>query len=631
MNNDDLRARATAAGLLVDWHAIDGQHQTVSPETLVAALAAMGEPDDVRVTFVTFDAGTSIDLGEAGPAKLVCEDGTEADIDPRGFIVDAVGYHHVELGDRRITLAIAPRRAPGIADLTGRPRAWGTAVQVYSVRGRDPAGFGDFRALGAFAAQAGGAGADVLAISPVHALFAADPARFSPYSPSSRDFLNVLYADPGDGAGEPPGGALVDWPAASAARFARLRAAFERFEGDAGFDAFVADGGDPLRHHALFEALSCHFRSRGHDAGFKDWPAAFRDPGTAAVTAFALGHAREVAFHLFLQWLADRSLARAHHAASDAGMAIGLIGDLAIGLDTGGSHAWSRPAELITGLTIGAPPDYFQPKGQGWGITGFSPIALGQTGYEPYLRILRAALRHSGGVRIDHALGLGRLWVIPDGAGPQDGVYMRYPIDDMLRLLALEATRANAIVIGEDLGVVPEGFRDSMAERHVLGMSVLPFERGPEGAFDDPARWRRVAAAMTSTHDLAPIAGWWSEDDLDWRDRLGNVVESREDRAHGRAQFWQRAQDSGVVSGDAPGMTDPQPAVDAAIALVGASACELAIVPAEDLFGLVDAPNIPGTTDQHPNWRRRLPDTAETLFADPAVRRRTDRLDTQRP
>jgi 4-alpha-glucanotransferase len=327
-----------------------------------------------------------------------------------------------------------------------------------------------------------------------------------------------------------------------------------------------------------------------------------------------------------LQWRAARGLADAQSAARSAGMGIGLLADLAVGLDSGGSHAWSRREELLHGLILGAPPDAFQAAGQGWGITGLSPTALKRMGYEPFLRTLRAALGPAGGLRIDHALGLGRLWVIPDGAAPVDGVYLRQPFDDLIRLVTLEAHRAKALVIAEDLGVVPPGFRDRLAERHLLGMRVLPFERDAAGHFVDPAYWSRRAAAMTTTHDLTPIAGWWSGVDIAWRDRLGFDGETLAQRAADREQFWNAA-----GSGAIPPPADPEPVVDAAIRQVARSACEVAIIAIEDLVGLEEAPNLPGTIDQHPNWRRRLPDTTEALLAEPATARRLDIVREARP
>jgi 4-alpha-glucanotransferase len=645
MSDAALAQLAVAAGLLPEWEDADGVAHIVAPDTLRAALAALDLPaatpgsiadshERLRVAadrdFITGDVGRPVE-GWSGRGRLSLEHGGTRDVAAGAtLVIDEPGYHRIDTGDRIVTLAIAPPRAPGVTALTGRPRGWGLSAQLYALRGAQAAGFGDFAALADLVRAAAARGADALAISPVHALFLADPTRFSPYSPSSRDFLNPLFAEPASGT-EPDGDALIDWPTASAARIARLRADFAAFDGDPAFDAFVAAGGLPLHGHALFEALHAHFHAQGIAGGWQDWPDAFHDPDGAAVAQFAAEHRDATDFHLFLQWRAAHGLSKAQTAATTSGMAIGLVADLAVGIDPGGSHAWSRRGELLHGLTLGAPPDAFQAAGQGWGITGLSPTALARTGYEPFLRTVRAALAQAGGLRVDHALGLGRLWVIPAGAAPLDGVYLRQPIDDLLRLLVLEAHRSRAIVIGEDLGVVPPGFRDRLGERHLLGMRVLPFERTGDGGFTDPQGWSPVAAAMTSTHDLTPFAGWWRGVDLDWRERLGADADTPAQRQADRARFWARATTSADATGAAPPQDDPEVAVDAAITLVARSDCELALVAIEDLVGLDQAPNLPGTIDEHPNWRRRLPASPDTLFAENAVAARLATLTEERP
>jgi 4-alpha-glucanotransferase len=585
LSDTALAKLASEAGLLVEWEGWDGRFRTVSPDTLRAALTALGLP-----------CATEADAAESR-ARLAAE------TRPPSFDT------------------IEP--APGTAELTGQAKAWGLAAQLYSLRGEAPSEIGDFASLADIVHAAGRQGADALAISPVHALFLADPHRFSPYSPSSRDFLNPLFADCGPGE---PGGDLIDWPQASAARVARLRAAFDRFEGDPDFEAFIAAGGAALAGHALFEALHGHFSAQGIPGGWQGWPVAYRDPNGPAVAAFSREQAQEIRFHLFAQWRAAAGLSAAQAAAKASGMGIGLIADLAVGIDPGGSHAWSRRDELLHGLTLGAPPDAFQAGGQGWGITGLSPTALARTGFEPFLRTIRAALAHAGGIRIDHALGLGRLWVIPDGASPLDGVYLRQPMETLLGLLAQEARHARALVIAEDLGVVPPGIRDRLAERHLLGMRVLPFERDGKGRFTDPTGWTRPAVAMTSTHDLTPMAGWWRGIDIGWRERLGFGGDTPRRRALDRRRFWHAAGD-----GPPPAPSAPARAVDAAVVRVARAGCELAIVAIEDVLALEEAPNLPGTIDQHPNWRRRLPASPDVLLAQPAVADRIATLNRERP
>jgi 4-alpha-glucanotransferase len=628
---------AEAAGILIDWEDAAGVQRQVTVESLRAVLTGLGllcgsdaqcaesmealQADTAEQCRV-IDTDTPL-TGLSGRAQLRLEDGGTRDLhlatNPR---IDVPGYHRLAWSGGEMDLIVSPGRC--VLPAAGW-RGWGAAAQIYALR--DAAPFGDFASLGRFVAEAAKAGADAVMMSPVHALFTTDPSRYSPYSPSSRHFLNPWYADAGEGWFDGRQGDLIDWPAAVTAKLAAFRARFAAMRDDPAFRAY-ADGADArLVGHARFEALHAHFLKQQGARGWQDWPEAYHRPDAPAVDAFAEAQAEEVRFHLFLQWQAETSLAGVGEAARD--MRIGLVTDLAVGLDAGGSHAWSRGEELMLGIGIGAPPDAFQPAGQNWGITSFSPFALRRMSYRPFVDLLRGSMRHAGGIRIDHALGLRRLWVVPTGASPLDGAYLRQPEDELLRLIALESTRADAIVIGEDLGVVPPGFRDAIAARGLLGMRVLPFERDKEGDFTPSSGWDVQATAMTSTHDMPPIAGWWEGRDIDWRERFGTEGDrdaERTERAEDRTRLWQACSDAGLVDTAEPTADTPAPAVDAAIAFTARSPCTLAIIPAEDLFGLDEAPNLPGTVDEHPNWRRRLPDTADALFARPATLRRIDQI-----
>ncbi|MBI1684058.1 4-alpha-glucanotransferase [Caulobacter hibisci] len=648
MSQDRLAALAQEAGIIIDWVDFDGQARQVGDETIRAVLTALGYDPQAPsagtaavarapADFLVSQAGASITVRSRDRhGAVLFEDGRRLDVATAdgtlAFSIEEPGYHTLELDDRRITVAVCPPRGLTPRDRLGR-RAWGLGLQLYA--SREGGDFGDFTGLAAVARAAGAVGADALAISPTHALFPSAPGRCSPYSPSSRDHLNLLFADPGGAAPlEPAGPDLIDWPVAAAARLARLAGAYQAFAGDPRLDDFIAAGGVELRRHALFEALDEHFAPTLGPGAWRRWPAPFRDPAGAEAAADALGLSERVGFFLFAQWLADLGLERAQAEAKAAGMGLGLISDLAVGLDPGGSHAWRRPQDLMNGLTLGAPPDAFQAAGQGWGITSFSPGALRGSGYAPFLATIRAALRHAGGLRIDHALGLGRLWVVPDGAPADHGAYLRYPLDDLLNLIALESRRAGAVIIGEDLGVVPEGLRASLAERGLLGMRVLPFERTASGAFKPPSDWDPLAVAMTSTHDLSPTAGWWRGRDIAWRERLdapGDRAAEQADRAEDRQAFWETAVEAGVADGPAPDIETPDAAVDAALAWVAQTPCELALIPIEDLLGLDEAPNLPGVVEVHPNWRRRLPAAAQALLSQPIVAGRLARLNAQRP
>ncbi len=646
------------------------------------------------------DEGTGADSAIAADASL------SADASAWLAPIDRIGYHRLFVGPLALTLAVAPPRCYGVADAVAArrdwrdrgaasdapgngpagPRLWALAAQLYSLRREGDGGLGDYTALAELAEAAARQGAAALAISPVHAMFCADPGRYSPYGPSSRLMHNVLHVDGAhtlgtqawrealqalaqedarhagqarddgraQGAGHPGraghggnGESLptrlarleaaerIDWPEVSRLKLRLLRrlylsAAFRDSASlQAAFAAFRREGGDALEHHARFEALHAHFNARSSSpgGGWRSWPDEFRDPRSPAVQSWAEAHADEVGLHAFMQWLAARGLAGAQARARAAGMPIGLIADLAVGADGDGSQSWSRQGEMLNGLSVGAPPDVLNVHGQSWGLAAFSPRAMARHGYGAWIEMLRATLRHAGGVRIDHVLGLARLWLVPHGLPATEGAYLSLPIDDLLRLVALESWRARAIVIGEDLGTVPADFPARMQAAGVLGMRVLWFQREGEG-FVAPAQWSDGAVAMTGTHDLPSVAGWWQGRDIDWRTQLAllphgvSEPQEREQRARDRAALWRAVQQAGCAdAGSAPAPPDAPPVADV-LGFVAASPAPLVIVPLEDALGLLEQPNLPGTTAVHPNWLQRLAVPAARLLDAPAVRAR---------
>jgi 4-alpha-glucanotransferase len=694
-DDDALRALAEAAGLCENWTDFRDQPRQVALDTLRTVLASLGLPADsarqveesrtalreersgITPPMVVARCGDPIalpsalaDVASGSVLRLHYEDGgSESPLLVRGG--DGVmrmqglarpGYHQLRGNGAAVTIAVAPRR-----DAVRGRRRFALAAQLYGLRRGEAGGasgdlgLGDFSALAMLAERAAASGADALAISPVHALFSADPHHFSPYSPSSRLFFNALYVDPAALAGaewlqrtldrldlhalaaELASARMVDWPRAAALKLRLLRELWHDFGQlpDAGalresFNAFRDSGGAALADHARFEAI--HAWQFGTDPArwhWRDWPSAFRSPRHPKVEQFARDNCDAVDFHAFLQWLAARGLDAAQHAARGAGMGIGLISDLAVGTDSGGSHAWSRQDDMLQGLSIGAPPDALNGLGQDWGLSTFSPRALTQHGFAPFIELLRASLRHAGGVRVDHILGLNRLWVVPHGAGPNDGVYLRYPLSDLLGLVALEAARHQAVVIGEDLGTVPAGLRAELRDDGVLGMRVLWFERD-HGLFVEPSRWSADAIATTATHDVATVAGWWHGHDIDLHDQLQMFPEGhdadreRVQRERDRRALWAAFTHADVASGELPGADDAATVVDAAIAFVAATPAPLAVIPLEDLLGCTEQPNLPGTIDQHPNWRRRLPLPVEQMLDDGAAAARLRRLRAER-
>ena len=598
--------------------------------------------------------------------RVTLEDGTVREgrfADQGPAIVEAIdrfGYHRLDVEEvsptAPITLAIAPARCYGVADAlcdAGRDtdtRPWGLAVQLYGISRKGDDGLGDYGSLATLAERAARHGAEALAISPVHAMFSADLHRYSPYGPSSRLLANVLHVDPrgvlGDEACaaalkaiDPEGlgtkleaNRLIDWPASSRLRLRVLRHLFDRLmaQGDgetqrmrAELIAFRNRGGEVLEAHARFEAL--HAMLCADDAsmlgGWLTWPAAYRDPHGDAVAAFADEHRDDVAFHAFLQWQAARQLDAAHRAAKSAGMAIGIVADLAVGADGSGSQAWSRQRDMLIGLSIGAPPDLLNALGQSWGLAAFSPRALRSTGFRAWIDMLRAAFAHAGGVRIDHVLGLTRMWLVPAGADAIEGAYLRYPFDDLLRLVALESWRHRAIVIGEDLGTVPEGLPERLSAAGLLGIKVLWFERQwhvPGQPFRPPHEWSNGALAVTTTHDLPTIAGWWSGRDIDWRaqlDLFGEYSSEEVERAARQADrnmLWTMLCESGAAFGEQPPVD--RPPIAEALRYVGSTPAPLAIAPIDDALGVVEQPNLPGTITTHPNWRLRLPASVDRVL-----------------
>jgi 4-alpha-glucanotransferase len=680
MTDVALKALARRAGIALDWRDYANKRHAVSIDTIRHILSALGLACDTKEAIAdsahrlgyralpplitaTVDAGIDLPIAPdraTDPARVIAEDGTfiraRLESTPHGARLcglEKPGYHLLEFGDERLALAVAPSRCFTIADIAGDERLWGLMAQTYGLRSPGDCGIGNMGGIAAVARQAAKLKADALAVSPMHALFAANPNAYSPYSPSSRLFYNPLLADArplfsddrvrkaSANAENAAGGkrladcALIDWPRASALKLRMFRCLFDDFLSSdlaahtsdlaGGFLKFCETGGALLRGHAVFEALhAARIGADGPTSHWRAWPAALRSPDSDEVKLFAQANEREIQFHCFLQWIANQSLAAAQSAAHYAGMRIGLISDLAVGMSGDGSHAWSNQQDVLSELKIGAPPDLYNHNGQNWGLTTFSPWALCAGGFAPYIATLRAALRHAGGARIDHVMSFMRLWVIPNGAAPREGTYLSFPLDDLLRLTALESHRHRAIVIGEDLGTVPAGFRELLSQIGIYGMQVLWFER-TRNRFLPPQDWSADSAAMTSTHDLPTVAGWWHGHDIETRQELGLVADltaETDTRQTDRKTLWRSFVRADAVSGAMPAPSEPRRAVDAAIQYVAQTPSQLALLPLEDALALEEQPNVPGTINEHPNWRRRYPGNADELLDSPQVRER---------
>jgi 4-alpha-glucanotransferase len=599
------RADPASWGVATEYEDAGGELRRVPEETVDWILGEMGAtpvgPPRDAGPLVLRPGGRL----PAGRWRLLAEDGGEAEV--RGALPSDVppGHHRLagEDGAER-ALIVSPGRCV-LPD-----RAWGWAAQLYALRSGRSWGMGDLGDLRRLAAWAGSRGAGALLINPLHADMPGRPAQPSPYSPSSRLYRNPLYLDVA-GVAEALGGSSglddleragralnagprVDRDAVWALKGTALDRIWAGFRGDPDLDAFRAREGALLRRFATFCALA-----ETNRRPWWEWPPEHRRPDAPGVRAFAEEHAGRVAYHEWLQWLLERQLAA-------AGEACGLLHDLAIGIDRSGADAWLWQDLFALRARVGAPPDEFNTLGQDWGIVPFDPWRLRAAGYEPVIRILRSALRAGAGIRVDHVIGLFRLFWIPEGAGPQDGGYVAYPWSDLLDILALESHRAGAYAVGEDLGTVAPFMREELAARDVLSYRLLWFEEEP------PARFPRRALAAVTTHDLPTVAGLWTGADLEEQRRLG-LRPNEEGTAAIRASLAER----GGLAADAP----VEEAVDAAYRLLGESPSLVRVAALEDAALVEERPNVPGTVDERPNWSIPLPLALEELERSPTAER----------
>ena len=567
-----------------------------------------------------------------------------------------IGYHSLNVtgpdGERdSSTLIVTPDTCYGIEDAVGDARVWGIAAQLYGLRSDRNWGIGDYADLGDLAAAGAGKGAAAIGINPVHAGFAADPHHFSPYSPSSRIFLNHLNIDltaVPEFADCPQtrelmaseqvcralatarAADLVDYAAVSAAKLPVLEALHRRFieaasaDRKRAFATFRAEWGNSLERHAIFEALHAHFFGTDmHLWSWRTWPEPYRDCGSAEVAAFATEHADRVDFFAWLQWIADLQLGDAHRRAREAGMPIGVYRDLAVASDGGGSMAWSWPHVVLAGASVGAPPDDLGPMGQNWGLSPLSPQGLRETAYVPFIHALRANMRHAGALRIDHVMALTRLFWIPPGMTGRDGAYVQYPFEDLIRIVALESRRHRCVVIGEDLGTLPAGFPETLQRFGVLSYRIMSFERNDDGGLKQPAQYPERALVAVATHDMPTVRGLWVGRDIDWRGRVVEgispewVDSSHADRKRTRQSTIAALRDAGLDPGD-DAADQPTPGLAEAVhRFIARTPSRLLMVQLEDLLDLDEQANLPGTSSEHPNWQRRLPCTVGELFSHP--------------
>lgn len=590
------------------------------------------------------------------------------------------GYHQLTVckpdgAEISMTLIIVPVTSYQPAALADGGRIYGPALQLYGVRSQRNWGIGDFTDLRLMVELAGEAGMDIIGLNPLHTLFPGNPAHISPYSPSSRLFLNIMYMDVeavADFAECEEARAmvadesfqarlralrseeLVDYPQITAAKLTLLALLYQHFrkqhlqldsERAKQFRVFQAEGGEALRRHALFEALQAHFQ--GQDAGIWGWPVwpeAYRNPAAPVVTAFAQEHVEEIEYYEYLQWLASQQLDAAGKASLTFGLGVGLYGDLAVSVDRGGAEAWANQDVYALGASVGAPPDDFNLNGQDWGLPPWIPERLQMTAYAPFIATLRANMRHMGALRIDHVMGLMRLFWIPhdNGAGAVAGAYVSYPFDDLLGILMLESQRNHCLVIGEDLGTVPDTLREPLQQAGILSYRVLFFSRDAQDGFMPPGAYPAQSLVTVTTHDLPTLRGYWDGRDIDLRATLG--LFPNEDvrqqqiiaRSHDRAALLIALEREGLL--DAGSSLHPVANPDMTLELASTVHRFLARTPAQvmmiqldDIFGQIEQVNLPGAgSDVYPSWRRRLTVNLEEWRDDLRVKRMVEAMSAER-
>ena len=568
-----------------------------------------------------------------------------------------VGRYQVSfdaLPDTICRLTITPRLCfrPPLLDTDQRTaRSFGFSVQAYSLRraNANDSGVGDFSAIGEFALHAARAGAATVGINPLHMLFPADRERVSPYHPSDRRFIDPIYLDPGtlyDLPGFTEAGLQwqqnrfrmhlaarddIEYSAVWALKNTALQALFTsmqramRDQADSSivheFADFVRTGGESLRLFATFQVIT-EMHANG---AWTTWPNALRSAHRIEVEAFAAQHAGRVRYHEFLQWLCERQLAATALRARDNGLTLGLYRDLAVGAAPDGAESWANATQLARDVAIGAPPDPLAPGGQVWNLPPPNPLAWPEHDYASFRQALAANMRHAGILRIDHVLGLARLFWVPAGGKAIDGAYVAYPTEDLLGHLALESQRQQCAVIGEDLGTVPDGLREKLADNGMLRYQVMLLER--EGnAFKSPAGYSANAAACASTHDLPPLAGWWQAADIRERESLGLIAGAETTpllsvRREEKRLLVDAVNATGIslqIDLDAPLHAEAMAALHAWLARAPST---LLLAQAEDLAFETVGQNLPGTDRERPNWRRRLAATSEELFTSESVQR----------
>lgn len=687
MTKKPFEKAVTAAGIAKEYINARGKPEAVSVESQEKLLAAMhilptATPAPLppcKVLLIQRQLALSVGgrgefswqlQTEKGKTYEGVVQGDNALLLPAGL---GEGYHQLHLRQGKKTwtcqLIIAPKRCYEPPALKRGEKLWGACVQLYTLRSEHNWGMGDFGDLQRMVAELGKRGGAFIGLNPIHALYPSLPENASPYSPSSRRWLNVLYIDVAAVADfqqseqaqrwwQQPGtqqdlraareADWVDYERVGKLKISGLRHAWTHFskrasddEARQDFEGFVADGGESLFNQAVYDAL--HAAMVKEDAGRWGWPAwpeALQHGNSDAVQQFCRQHQDEVNFWLWLQWLANRQFDDCWQVSQTLNMPVGLYRDLAVGVAEGGVETWCDRELYCLKASVGAPPDILGPQGQNWGLPPLDPHVMKARGYQPFIDLLRANMASCGALRIDHVMSLLRLWWIPYGETADHGAYVSYPVDDLMAILALESRRQRCMVIGEDLGTVPEEIVGKLRDFGIYSWKVLYFEQRKDGSYRSPDNWKRQAMASITTHDLPTLRGFWSLGDLTLGEKLGvypdkailnDLVENRQkqkqallDALHRTGcvpqRYAKRAADREVDDVFKRGVHR----------YVAESRCALLGLQPEDWLGMQNPVNVPGTTDNYPNWRRKLSTDLAAMFADDGVNRLLKETDRRR-
>ncbi|AJJ21407.1 4-alpha-glucanotransferase [Yersinia intermedia] len=692
MDRKSLDQAATLAGIAASYINAHGKPQAILPETKQQLLAAMGRtyvPQDTQTESAplpvvkVFTFGSPMQLPMAGSGDYHWQLQTEKGELHQGRISAKKtltlpsslpqGYHRLILEQGlqqwQCSIIVAPKRCYEPDALLAGKKLWGACVQLYTLRSERNWGIGDFGDLSQMLEQVGERGGAFIGLNPIHALYPANPQSASPYSPSSRRWLNVVYIDVNrvdefqhseaaqlwwhqpetqQVLAEVRANEWVDYPQVMQLKLMALRLAFPLFTARKAKDArmqafhqFVEQGGRSLHQQAAFDALHAHLSAQDPMMwGWPVWPEKYRDGHSTAVADFCREYASDVTFYLWLQWLAATQFDSCFRNSQSRKMPIGLYRDLAVGVAEGGAETWCDRELYCLKASVGAPPDILGPLGQNWGLPPMDPHVMVARAYQPFIDLLRANMTSCGALRIDHVMALLRLWWIPYGQTAAQGAYVKYPVDDLLAILALESQRHHCMVIGEDLGTVPVEIVAKLRDSGVYSYKVLYFEHDSENTFRAPQSYPAQAMATITTHDLPTLRGYWQSDDLTLGNKLGLYPDQQIlkqlylDRERAKQGLLEGLHHYGCLPkrvGHKASLLSMSPVLNRGLQrYVADSASALLGLQPEDWLDMATPVNIPGTSEEYPNWRRKLTTTLEEMFADSQINRLLKDLDKRR-